>query len=429
MADSSKVYKQLGYLKEDLKSVLITNLGKEFDQPIKLKINGEAEITRRYRKNELAVKLSTDIYVDRTWSDSSYVIKKKKPFSDRNVYLNRRIGLALYEIFNEEFERIKNHLHTAELVPESRRKIPLFLKPMAINSDELKRNNLSLTKFSGRIPLDEALEELREEENCTAEHLLPSLDQYALLFDRVPLLLEPIMKRKEKNYPVLSEIKRLEHKINANGEYISDYTKGFSKLVDLGLSYVDKTMREDLKGNLNFLVNVTLASDLETLIQADAYPWHNNNLHLFDNGNICYGSRGLTLGALFGHPDVYLKMENPKNEIETLINRNYASRSRAISLQFHTPKSNIDFQLLTKSFYVGAVCANANLLTEYELKGEDPGNIMTAIESQLKTLGEDYGLAPAKEMAEILSKLYIKGNLLKMPKKNWYEILKENLGL
>jgi len=205
---------------------------------------------------------------------------------------------------------------------------------------------------------------------------------------------------------------------------------GFENLIKLiSPKVLSDEQKKEIIGKFNGLVDDYLVrKELETIVQAGAYPWHNNTSYILDNNGICIGSRGINLGCTFGHPDIFLKLKNPQADMESLITGNYESRKRNIEIQFSMPRDSLhfDFGLLHKAFYVGAICGNADLMTDYMdlLKPGEPIKLLKAIKMQFGTLaGYD---DRAKEISETLSKGEVLRDILEIYHGRLFSRVKKN---
>ncbi len=319
--------------------------------------------------------------------------------SPRKISEDLALDLVLYKSHEADCKNIKDHWHTASEMPEQRRTIPLFSYPITHDHKNLTEKGISLTYFSTKPPLDERISEIPKP---SFETLNSTIDLYTLLFDRVPQFTNGFEKIAAQWGKEFGGLKELRHDDLGKGQYKSDYTKSLMDIIKN--SRLSDNEMQSFIGAMNSLAKKYLAEkESQTVIHAEAWPWHNNASYILDNKGIAIGSRGITFGHLFGFYDIFLKFAEPEKEIEMALTRVYPTRRNTLEAQFNMGLKEIDYEALEKSFYIGAVCANFNLLARYgdKLGKDEPERVIKAVSKQLEILSKkDY---EAEEPLKIIS--------------------------
>jgi len=363
---------------EDIVATLPETYSKNFGKRIGgAKLVYQEQIKRKYRKNSDAYKIIVTMeFTDEHKTDDVlfFIRKYKNDLEKFDMNLNWEASRYIPEqdLTSEE----EGYYFTG--LPKQRRKIYPFLKFFGF--DEEKK--ISIAEFIKDNPLDVIL----EKEQLNVWLLAAALDPLVLLMDH--------LQRYESKLKNLQELKVLT---------LEDYTKNFCSMLDFyNLSEGEK---ETVKGRFKELANnYLLNEELETIIQYEGYPWHNDTTHLL-HGKFCRGSRGLQFGCLFGHPSVFNKIGRPEQSIYFLLVETYEDFKRPwLNAQFRTALPKLDHNLLEKSFYVGAITGNANLLVEYAdyINGKERNELENTIKDQLKILGEIKEENRADEIYKIL---------------------------
>jgi len=348
---------------------------------LEVRITAEEKINRKYRGKSMAGKFTVEISDTESGGhelEQLYIRKYRPgPDAEETFRFDRELSDILYKCIDHDLQGpgFKTHKHTHS-EKDQQRAIPAFPKPLGTQYPFFEKDLMTMTRFER----NKDAFDLRAQKEVPETTLLNYVfDLSMILLDRIPYFVN--------SYPKLKTLPFMSGKKDEFGKDRASYTFGFrSILSSMTLTGAEK---EKASNALNQLAEKYLdREDLRTIIMKDSYPWHNNGVYFFDVGKLCWGSRGLHFGALFGHPDVFLKIAD-QSTISNLF-RDYQSKREKLMTQFHMEFNRINSNLMEKSFYVGAICANANLLEEYRdrMSSQEVADTIKAMNLQMSSLSD-----------------------------------------
>jgi len=379
--------------KEELEKNLENLLFKVYRQAVGVKIVHADPLLKKYRKNSLAWKLyaTIDKKEDKIMEDKTFVLRKYN--DDKSYDNNVRMHAEMYNCFKNEESSKKILMHKfTELQPGIGRNVGTFLKPLDWD-DEMKQSheffkdkNLTLVEHVQEKPFDE-----RFDQKADFWDIQPALDPLVILMDRMPWF--------EKKSEVIKKLKTLE---------LNDYTKGFMNII-VSSNFSPEEIN-GVKENFEDLVKRYMMDEKQrAIIQYDGYPWHNNGSYLLDLNGLCWGSKSLQFGASFGHPDIFNRIEDHNKTIPFLFVDTYQKlKLERLYQQYslgNAEKNGKKETPLVEGFYLGAVCANSNLVVDYAgyLSKDEETSLLKTIKTQMKILSEKE-IEKAKKINNIIEK-------------------------
>ena len=371
---------------EEIESHLNEVFSSIYDQEAKVTLSHKEPVQKKYQKNSVAWKvyLNVEKRKDARAADITCFLRKHKDL-DKNYMWNRKLHAAIYKAFRDDEDSRKKEKEKHKFthnVPEQQRYVWTFPKPLEwdYKKEEInpffEKNRLSLVEFLNETPFDARF---KGEKKINFWPLLPALDPLVILMERLPWF-----KEKEKMLKGLEKLK------------IDDYTKNFFEIVDSSIT--PKDAKSEIKENFKNLVKKYIMDERhETIIQHNGYPKSNNDTYLLNLEKLCYGSRAYQFGAIFGHPCIFNKVDEPEKNISICLVDTYLKFKRNTCYDEYgmgTPKP-IDKDeikeyeaLLDSGFYVGSACANSDFFVEYKelLSNDEKKEFLGTIKSQLSIL-------------------------------------------
>jgi len=388
MTDEQYLYRKLGIVspedaleKKDPENELETFkrefgriLSKRFKQAVNIKKLGDPEeIFEKYRKNTSAAMIDplVDLTEKHRFEHPILMVKHYLDGCSKNFNSDVSMMDALYGALEPELKEINDYRFTGKDV---RRKIGSFMRPWSYDNEYFRQKRILITDLSQDAPFDKQFSGDRKE---NVFGFTGALDPVIILHEMIPWFENRIPKIKE---------------IMAESISLEDYVSSFCTIVDTA-DALSEGQKTEIKAGFKELARVYLTGkEMETLIQYDGYPWHHDNNYFLDIGNLKRGARGMHLGALFGHPLIFSRMDNPEKVVYDLVVDSYDKFKRyEYHAQFPSasnPFTNLDPNILENSFYVGAICANSNLLVDYatRLNKREINDLETVMHKQFEIL-------------------------------------------
>ena len=401
-AETARMYEQLGWDEESLKSSLHHLISRYLQKRYRRKLKSIEEITisseeaRGHRQGtkssayELEIKF---IQEGKRLSDvETFFIKQYNGKSnDMTNIEGRRFFLLLppeenpYETEKAVLTFTTTYMPPAiyrDLLPDH--ELQAFPMLLSINSKAFgKRRSLLLQAIK-----EETLEDRVSESNMSGlSTILNALNPVVLLHEVMP------RRMKESELELLKNNESLDLKRIENGNYFVGSVIQYLEIINE--REISGTQKEGLTRGIkeiaDKLINPTNKDFMITTIQKDGFPFHNMFISLVDAGGVVYGHRAFHLGCLLGHPSVYGRLWDPKENLNKTISA-YLSKCRIAgngSGYLLSGGRELEKELLDAT-YAAAIFGNLKVAAGiiHHRSGESIKPYLNTAEDQLKYFGD-----------------------------------------